>query len=181
MSYQKAITTTLFVVFTFLWSQQGLCAIFPGTAGSILSKPEAGIFMTPLGFQLVQSDNTRWKIQSYLPEEKKVSWQKSNSSATASLVSEEIKTELTIEKYARRWTKNFFAYGFDVLGIQDYTINNQKVAIVDLIHRQEPKQVRQVLFLKDKKLAILSCSGDKDKFVEVLQDCNSLAQGFYWQ
>lgn len=177
---QKQNFDHLIVVFvlSLLFSIQAFSSVAPGMAGSIISQFKSGIFMTPQGFQVVLPENASWEIQPIV--DKKFSWLKKNTQATASLVSEDIKSDLAIEQFARRWTKNFMSYGFEILGMQDVKINQQPSVIIDLLHRKEPKQVRQILFLKEKKLVVITCSDEKAQFQNSLNDCNLLAQGFYW-
>ena len=93
---------------------------------------------------------------------------------------EQLKAELTLENYTKRWIKDYLSYGFEVLGTQTFFQNNDKALVVDLLHRNSQQQLRQVLFLKNKRVVTLTCRDQQKTFQMTLNGCNQISRTFQW-
>lgn len=156
-------------------------APYPATGSSLLVAPEMGLFWKRHGFQL-KTGATGWILGTPVEgEEPEVHYDKPGK-PTASLTvrSEMLKTDLSLENYTKRWMKDYSNYGFDLLGTQTFFQNGSKALVVDLIHRKTEQQLRQVLFLKNKKVVILTCKDLQKSFEQTLNDCNQISKSFEW-
>jgi hypothetical protein len=76
--------------------------------------------------------------------------------------------------------KDYSLYGFDLLGSKVFTQAGQRSLVIDLVQRKKKQQMRQVLFLKNKKVGVLTCQDTAAKFSATLSDCNQVARSFEW-
>lgn len=93
---------------------------------------------------------------------------------------DELKKATTLDKYITRWKKEYPRYGFDVLGAKAFSQNTQKGFVLDLLNRDTKRQMRQVIFMKGKKAAILTCRDESDAFKDTLKACNQIIRTFEW-
>lgn len=158
---------------------KALAAPHPASGSSALVAPQKGLFLIPQGF-LVKTENTHWQLAGESKDQKLRYSQGKNSSALLSIQTENLKTDMKIEDYAKRWMKDYSLYGFDVLGSKLFNHNGQKALVMDVLQRKQKQQVRQVLFLNNKKVVILTCQEQEKKFNQILADCNQVARSFEW-
>ena len=151
----------------------------PASGSSALVSPASGLFLSAKGF-LVKTESTQWQlIESAGPS--KVNYNNpKNPTAHLTLQSELLKTDLKLEDYAKRWMKDYSLYGFDLLGSKVFTQNGQRSLVIDLIQRKKKQQIRQVLFMQNKKIVVLTCQDESAKFSTTLSDCNQVARSFQW-
>ena len=76
--------------------------------------------------------------------------------------------------------KEYPRYGFDVLGSGAFAQKNQRGYVLDLLDRDQKKQLRQVVFLKNKKAVILTCRDQQSSFKNTLKSCNEIIRNFNW-
>ena len=93
---------------------------------------------------------------------------------------ETLRTEMTLENYTKKWIRDYSNYGFDVLGSQTFALNGSKALVVDLFHKKSEQQMRQVLFLKNKKVVTLTCRDQQKTFEQTLIGCNQISKSFEW-
>lgn len=167
-------------------------APMPGTASSKLVAPQLGLYRSPLGFQ-ISSGNSGW-LHGEPPKDNKfiatVYRAPANSAqpgskdlvAGASLTVrvDELKKNMAIDKYIQRWLKEYPKYGFDVLGSKSFVQNKQRGYVVDLLNRDKKKQLRQVVFINEKKAVILTCRDQSVSFKQALKGCNQIIRTFSW-
>jgi len=153
----------------------------PGMGSSLLVSPEKGLFWKRYGFQL-QTGLSGWQLAAPSDEESnKVRYVRPGfESASLAVQTENLKTELTLENYAKKWMRDYVSYGFDVLGTQAFTQNKAKGLVVDLVHKKSDQQLRQILFLKNKKVVILTCRDHQKTFQQTLLGCNQISKSFEW-
>lgn len=171
-------------MFFILFSLFTLAAPHPATTSSLLTDPEKGFSFQSFGFKL-SFDNIDWKpvqkeSDGVFPE---INFQKKaekNSTAQMTLRMDELSKAQNIETYAKKWMRDYPQYGFEVLGTKSFSHAGGQGIVVDLFHRPNNKQLRQVILLKDKKVAILSCSNERPKFTETLAECNKVVKNFAW-
>lgn len=156
----------------------------PVTTSSILTDPEKGQSFRGFGFKLALN------ASSWIPLQKEneglfaeVQFQNKKdivSQAQISLRMDNLMKLQNIETYAKKWMRDYPHYGFEVLGTKTFAQSGGQGLVVDLYHRQNNKQLRQVILLKEKKVAIFTCSDQKSKFAATLSDCNQLVKSFSW-
>lgn len=148
---------------------------------SLLVSPETGFFWKRHGFQL-KTGSSGWELASPSEEDAtKVRYVRPASDlASLAVQIENLKTELTLENYAKKWMRDYVNYGFDVLGTQAFQQNQAKGLVVDLVHKKSDQQLRQILFLKNKKVVILTCRDHQKNFQQTLMGCNQISKSFEW-
>jgi hypothetical protein len=106
----------------------------------------------------------------------------SNSPAPASLTVriDDLNKDVSLDRYIAKWMKEYPRYGFDVLGSKPFVQNKQKGYVLDLVNRDQGKQLRQVVFMKQKKAVILTCRDRVATFQKSLASCNQIIKTFTW-
>jgi hypothetical protein len=178
----KAFQWLLF--FSFAIPSMLYAAPHPGMGSSRLVAPELGLFWKRQGFQL-QTGASGWELASPMGDsvDNKVRYVRpagESEIASMAVQIETLKSELTLENYAKKWMRDYVNYGFDVLGTQAFTQNKAKGLVVDLIHKKTDQQLRQILFLKNKKVVILTCRDFHKTFQQTLIGCNHISRTFEW-
>ncbi|MEZ0392553.1 MAG: hypothetical protein ACAH59_10070 [Pseudobdellovibrionaceae bacterium] len=165
----------------FLISSAAFAAPMPGTGSSLLVAPEMGLFWKRQGFQL-KAGTTGWQLAAPQGEDdEQVRYLKPNSSTGSLAVRTEIlKADLSLENYTKRWMKDYSNYGFEVLGTQPFFQNGSKGLVVDLLHKKSNQQLRQVLFVKNKKAVVLTCRDTQKFFSQTILSCNQISKSFEW-
>lgn len=160
-------------------------APIPGTATSTLVSPQLGIYRSPMGFQIGAGDSG-WK-QSEVPTDSKfisalykAPNAKTADSGTLTVRIDKLAKETPLDKYVQRWMKEYPKYGFDVLGSKPFAQNKDRGYVLDLINRDNGRQLRQVVFLKKQKAVILTCRDQSATFKDSLKGCNQIIRTFQW-
>ena len=153
----------------------------PGMGSSLLVAPERGLFWQRKGFALRTADSG-WELSAPQNESSAaVRYLKPGSpSASLAVQLETLKADLSLENYAKRWIRDYASYGFEILGTQTFLQNGSKGLVVDLFHKKSDQQLRQILFLKNKNIVILTCKDERKKFTQTLQGCNRISKTFEW-
>jgi hypothetical protein len=168
-----------------LFASLASAAPHPG-ATSALVTPKLGVFRSPFGFKL-DSGGTGWQ-QAAAPNDNRYiatvyKSPKKNAKGEAPMLTvrvDALKKDVPLEKYIERWTKEYPKFGFDVLGSQPFMQNKEKGHVLDLINRDNGRQLRQVVFMKKQKAVILTCRDHSDRFSDTLKDCNQIIRTFNW-
>jgi hypothetical protein len=174
-------------------------APIPGTATSKLVSPQIGLYHSPIGFQ-INAAHTGWAhvappagnkfiATAYRAEPGSVASQmhadlhsQKPVGAPASLTVrvDELDKAVPIDRYVAKWMKEYPRYGFDVLGSKPFTQNKQKGYVLDLVNRDQGKQLRQVVFMKQKQAVIITCRDRVATFQTSLKACNQIIKTFTW-
>lgn len=104
----------------------------------------------------------------------------STSAATLTVRVDELPKDIAIDKYIQKWMKEYPRYGFDVLGSKPFVQNKQRGYVLDLVNREQGKQLRQVVFLKQKRAVIMTCRDRIATFQANLKGCNQIVRTFTW-
>ncbi len=172
--------------FCFLITSLVSAAPHPVTTSSLLTDPEKGFSFRSYGFVL-PLEKVSWRpvqreSDSLFAE---ISFRKKDDkdktpTYQVSLRMDELSKPQGIETYAKKWMRDYPQYGFEILGTKAFAQGKGQGIVVDLFHRPNNKQLRQVILLQNKKVVILTCSDDRPKFSEVLTACNQLVKNFTW-
>jgi hypothetical protein len=179
---------------TLLMSLHVWAAPFPATSSSALISQEPGLFISPLGFSL-KSNASDWKLvgpdkNSPLTIARFQPLKEKNAPATKPTAKEDVPTlsvrvdqvseNTSLDTYAKKWLREYPHYGFDILGSKMIQLEGNKALVVDLAHSKKERQLRQVVFQKDNRAVVLTCSDDKDSFAKSLSQCNQIIKSFHW-
>lgn len=157
----------------------------PGATSSLVA-PRLGVFRSPLGFEIA-SGSSGWSQIPAPSDNKYVAAvykpRASEAKGESPMLTVRIDTlnkDTTLDAYVRRWSKEYPKFGFDVLGSQPFTQNNERGYVLDLINRDSNRQLRQVVFIKKKKAVILTCRDQSASFKDTLRSCNEIIRTFRW-
>lgn len=169
----------------FFISLQSWAAPFPGTSSSPLVSEKPGQFFSGKGFKL-HSAQTAW-IQSAPPKNipALVTVYKSpvpvNGQQPALTVRvDDLHQTVALKNYVKKWMKDYGRFGFDVLTAKPVKIGENQAFLLDIVSRETQKQLRQVVFMREKTAVILTCRDGRDSFSKTVQDCNEIVKTFEW-
>ena len=159
-------------------------APIPLTSSSVFISAKNGLFQSPLGFSIHLAD-TDW-VQVPKPADNPYietvyrSNDDQNIQAALTVRVDKLDTTHTFESYSKKWMKDYPRFGFAVLTAKKVRVGDQVGFMLDLINRDNSKQLRQVLFLKDKAAVTLTCRDDASSFSRTLKSCNEIMRSFHW-
>ena len=156
-------------------------APIPLTSSSLLTSQKAGIYRSPLGFS-VNAGRSGWSVVAEpVPNDYVVATYKSPNSANALTVRvDELEKPLTLEAYSKKWLKDYPRFGFSVLDSKKVKVGNDVAYMLDFVSRENKKQLRQLLFVKNQKAVTLTCRGDQTSFAQTVKSCNEIFRSFKW-
>jgi hypothetical protein len=164
----------------------------PATSSSLLIKTDQKFFNHSLftlkteGTQWVSISHSQDDIYKFVPNLKNQNSQSGNKKklseqAYMSVRSHKMNPKYNLEGYAKSWVKEYSQYGFDVLGSRNFDQVGFSGLVIDLIHKKKSKQLRQVLFEKDKQVVVFTCTDEMETFSQSIQSCNQIVQSFRWK
>jgi hypothetical protein len=106
---------------------------------------------------------------------------RSSGSAALTVRVDQLEKDVALDRYVNRWLKEYPRYGFDVLNSKPFALDKQRAYVIDLVNRDGGKQVRQVIFMKKRTVAILTCRDRIAAFNESLKGCNDIIRTFHWR
>ena len=105
---------------------------------------------------------------------------KQGAPATLTVRVDDLDKDVPLDRYIAKWMKEYPRYGFDILGSKPFVQNKQKGYVLDLVNRDQGKQLRKVVFMKQKKAVILTCRDQVATFQTSLTSCNQIIKTFTW-
>ena len=157
----------------------------PAPISTRIVSPELGLYRSPLGFKIDTAD-TDWEL---IPAPKKSKYvitsfrsKSTNNKGYASLTvrRDPLAKSQSIEGYIQKWLNQYPRFGFDVSGAKKIKIKDQKGYLIDLVSRDGKKQLRQVVYMRDKDAFVLTCRDNKENFKNSLKSCNKIIRSFAW-
>lgn len=174
----------LFLIVWFLKSTAYASPV-PATSSSSLITGKKGIYHSQVGYQ-ISAEGTDWEL-SPLPTESKylLTLYRSpesfkNVQASLSVRLDHIRKNQKLKSYVKKWIKQYPRFGFEILGAKGFKSQGKEGYVVDLINRENSKQLRQVVFLKDTAAIVLTCRDHIDNFRNSLKNCNHIIRTFQW-
>jgi len=157
----------------------------PGAGGSALASGQPGLYYSPKGFR-IDAAKTAWVqtappkqipslvtvYQSPLPAE--------GTSPALSVRVDNLAQGQPLKAYVKRWIQDYSRFGFEVLTSKPITVNASQAYLLDIVSRETKKQLRQVVFLRDKIAVILNCRDEQHSFGKTVEDCNQIIRTFRW-
>lgn len=172
-----SIITILFL------AQTVFAAPIPSVGGKY--KPQLGVYKSPQGFE-IQTASTDWiqtappKNTRYISTMYRSPNMKNNMRATLTVRVDKLGNTMSINDYVKRWTKEYPRFGYDVRGSKKFSMNGNDGYVIDLLNNSKKRQLRQVIFMKDKKAVLLTCRDHVATFKDSLQECNKMIKSFKW-
>lgn len=171
----------LFLILTISVISQS--APYPVTGTSLITDPEEGKFFVSHGFQF-NTSKLNWTI---VPDNKTSIFEtfkfasKDNSSAQLTLRKDDLGQHKNLEQYAKKWMKEYPQYGFEILATKNMILGGGDALLIDFVHRTKGQQIRQLVLQKNKKVVIMTCLDDTQKFRTTVTQCNQMMTSFSWR
>ena len=169
----------------FFVSISAYSAPHPGTSSSFLVGQEKGRFISQHGF-LLNAGGTDWKHRHTPRGIKNVEtmYLSPNSivgmKASLTVRVDKLSRTSSLGKYMKKWARDYHRFGFDILASQKVKVGPYKAHMIDLVHNQSSKQLRQVVFFRNRKAVIFTCRDNKKTFLNSLKSCNEIVRSFRW-
>lgn len=186
MSRRISSKPTLVFVFGFLFSLFAQAAPIPGTSSSVLVGADLGKFISEYGFT-IHAGGTSW-IQSQPPKDiaSLTTLYRSptlNQGVQASLTVrvDRLKEDTSLNRYVKQWMKDYPRLGFEVLSSKPLKVNGQSAHLLDVINKASAKQLRQIVFIKNRTAVVLTCRDHRETFDETVKTCNEIIKNFHWR
>lgn len=160
-------------------------APLPATSSSMILSQKKGLFLSEHGFR-IHSENTMWRhVGTPFENPNILTMYKSPQTAQGSQAALTIRIDKlgkknNLKNYIKHWKKDYVRFGFTILNRKKVKINNEKAYLLDLSNSNSQKQLRQILFVKNKKVVILTCRGQKINFSSTVKSCNHFFRNFSW-
>jgi hypothetical protein len=161
-----------------------MAAPMPLTSSSLFISKEKGLFRSPIGFS-INAAHTDW-VQVEKPKDnayiEAVYRAHDDANVQAALTVRVDKTSLptSLDEYAQKWMKDYPRFGFNILTSKKVRVGAEIGFMLDLVNRDNSKQLRQVLFVKEKNVVTLTCRDDVQNFSRTLKSCNDIMRTFRW-
>lgn len=158
-------------------------APFPVSSTSLITNPDEGKFFAAHGFTF-NTSKLNWTI---IPDTKTSIFEtfkftsKDNNSAQLTLRKDDLGQHKNLEQYAKKWMKEYPQYGFEILATKNMILGGGDALLVDFIHRAKGQQIRQLVLHKNKKVVIMTCLDDVQKFRKTVTECNQMMTSFSWR
>lgn len=172
-------------LFLALQASLAWAAPIPGTSSSSLVSAQPGQFYSTKGFRL-NAAQTAW-VQSPPPKAipSLVTVYRapvaSNGQQPALTVRvDDLRRPESLKAYVKKWMKDYSRFGFEVLTAKPIKIGESPAFLLDIVSRETAKQLRQVVFVKNKTAVTLTCRDGRDSFAKTVQDCNEIMKTFEW-
>lgn len=168
-----------------LVSLNGHAAPSPATTTSSFLKTGIGMFRSPIGFE-ISADKTQWQHVAPPSQQKHIATMykaPDTHKGVQPLISvrvDDLRKKKSLNQYMRDWVKIYPRLGFRVLGTKKVKVSENRGFLLDLIHSKSQRQMRQVIFMRDKKAVVLSCRGHQDRFSVTVKSCNQIIRNFKW-
>lgn len=160
-------------------------APIPATSSSSLISSEKGLFLSSRGFS-INAGETAWihtQAPRGIPTIATVYRAPETSEGVQAALTvriDELNSKSTLKGYVKSWIKDYHRLGFDVLSAKPIQVDGQLAFLLDTLNQETKKQLRQVVFLKEKTAVILSCRDHKNTFQNNVQACNRIIRTFKW-
>lgn len=160
-------------------------APLPATSTSSIISEKKGGFFSEIGFKMNAAE-TDWQLSPKPGESKYMvtmyrapeAYKSVHASLTVRL--DRLGQEAPLDDYVKKWLRRYPRFGFTVLGAKNFTNRGQPGYVVDLINKENERQLRQVIFLRDKAAIVMTCRDHVENFQTSLKNCNEIIRTFEW-
>ena len=182
----EAFMKIAFLAFLTFFAFHALAAPIPATSSSSLIAADLGMFISEYGFT-INAAGTTW-VHTPPPKDMPALTTLYRSPTLSHGVQpsltvrvDPLKEEISLNKYAKQWMKDYHRLGFEVLASKPLKISGQSAFLVDVINREAAKQLRQVVFVKNRTAVVLTCRDHRENFDETVHKCNEIIKKFKWR
>ncbi|MGE0763578.1 MAG: hypothetical protein AB7N80_09905 [Bdellovibrionales bacterium] len=169
-----------------LLATTALAAPIPATSSSSLIGADLGLFISEYGFS-IHAGGTSW-IHTSPPKDMPALTTLYRSpnlthgvQPSLTVRVDQLKEALPLNKYAKQWMKDYPRLGFEVLASKPLRIGKEIAYLVDILNRDAGKQLRQVVFVKERTAVVLTCRDHRDNFDQTVRTCNEIIKNFKWR
>ncbi|MCB0343002.1 MAG: hypothetical protein H6626_09855 [Pseudobdellovibrionaceae bacterium] len=160
-------------------------APLPATSSSEFIRQQLGVFRSDAGFTINSGDSDWVQELEAIRNPFVVTSYRAPSTydgvqAALTVRVDKMSQSTTLKSYVTRWMRDFPRLGFKVMQAKPIKVSGQLGFVIDLKNQSAMKQLRQVLFLKDKTAVIMTCRDHEDHFQSTLKDCNEIIKNFRW-
>jgi len=168
-----------------LMSLNAMAAPFPGTHLQPAFAQKPGFFLSSKGFE-INSAQTAW-IQIAPPKHipslvtvYRAPVRTGSQQPALTVRVDDLKKPLALTTYVKHWMKDYPRFGFDVLTAKPIKVGTNPAFLLDLVSHETQKQLRQVVFVRNKTAVILTCRDARESFSKTVHDCNQIMKTFEW-
>jgi hypothetical protein len=172
------------LIFIALLPQLVSSAPMPVTSSSFLIQSNRGVFYSNSGFRLT-SEGTDWVHSSpesnpFIVSEYRAPRLLFGVQSAVTVRVNKLKHATTLKKYVKDWVKDYPKFGLDILSSKPILVNKQLAFLVDTKNKNSKRQLRQIVFLKNKVAVIMTCRSHVKSFNSILKSCNQIFRNFSW-
>lgn len=163
-----------------LFSESLLAAPIPSPA---LTNP--GAYYSKEGFSL-HAGQSKWMLEepndqrSQLLTLYKAPYTHSGVQPALTVRTDKLGETINLRSYVKRWLRDYDRFGLDILSAKPVKLNGNTAYLLDVLSRETNKQLRQVVFLKNKTAVILTCRDHRQHFSTSVNACNEIIKTFRW-
>ena len=186
MRIKKHILTLLTITLGLISFQaNSTAAPIPGTSSSQFLNVNEGQYISQYGFK-ISAKNTSWihtipsKQSKYILTEYRSPRVYKGIQSALTVRLDAPQHRLSLKNYMKKWLNDYPRFGFKVLGSKPIKVDKQLGFMIDLINYKSKRQIRQVVFLKNKTAVILTCRAHRKNFKKSVTDCNKIIKNFKW-
>ncbi len=169
-------------VFVFLSSQ---AAPLPGMGSSILSAKKQGIPFHVRGYDF-NLEASAWDFKKVTLQQQKDQFQLEVPGQNEARVEvSQLNHNMSFKTFTQKWNKDYYHFGFEILGKKDLLLQGKRTVLVDLFHRKDKKYFRQMIMsagsenMKQERVMIVTCSYSPDDSATI-KNCNEIGSQFSW-
>jgi hypothetical protein len=173
------------MIATCLFTWTAAAAPMPGAGSSALVARKPGLFFSGKGFRLDAAD-TAW-VQAPTPKKipslvavYKAPLPIDGQQPALTVRVDDLRRSQGLRSYVKRWMQDYSRFGFDVLTAKPVKVGEAQAFLLDIVSRETKKQLRQVVFMRNKTAVILTCRDQRQSFAKTVQDCNQIIKSFQW-
>ena len=166
-------------------ASNGWAAPFPGTTSSALIQHERGLFISAHDFQ-ISAENTNWRQENpqsgkgYILTQYRAPKPMAGVQPALTVRVDELKSETSLKRFMQKNIQTYPRLGFTILSQKPVKVNTQEAYLVDITNPRSKRQLRQVVFLRDKTVVTLTCRAHMTAFEQAVKDCNQIVRNFTW-
>lgn len=159
-------------------------APIPGMGTSVLSHKKIGIPFHTRGYKF-ELKTTAWEFTKVDLQENKDQFSLEVPGVNEARIEvSELSPQMTVKNYTQKWNKDYYHFGFEILGKKDLRIGEKKVVLIDLFHRKEKKHMRQMIISRTEALdklqiMVVTCTYEPT-LKDSIKNCNDLGTQFSW-
>lgn len=88
--------------------------------------------------------------------------------------------KLNLSQYAKKWTKEYSQFGFDLMKVQNLNVNNTEMLLIDVYHPKLKKQLRQYITIQSNQVLLVGCQSRPEIFSAAVLNCEESIKQIAW-